>query len=303
MKFQNRNRWTRFLLVSFAIMAVALVLSIAGRGLNLGVDFTGGTLMTYDMGEAFQVSDIEKVLADNAVANPQIAKIGSEETQVQIRISDEFNTDALREALEGTLGETYPGLQYIDITRVGAVAGAELVRNAIQSMLWAAALMLLYIAIRFDLFMGLAAVIGLAHDIAIMVSFSVILRNAIRIETTYIAALLTIVGYSINNTIIIFDRIRENEHKASLRSMEPGALVDLSVGESLSRTINTSVTTLITIVTLYILGVDSIRQFGLPLIIGIVSGIYSSNLINGYVWAALMGKRKKSQNVKAKATA
>ena len=303
MKFQNRNRWTRFLLVSFAIMAVALVLSIAGRGLNLGVDFTGGTLMTYDMGEAFQVSDIEKVLADNAVANPQIAKIGSEETQVQIRISDEFNTDALREALEGTLGETYPGLQYIDITRVGAVAGAELVRNAIQSMLWAAALMLLYIAIRFDLFMGLAAVIGLAHDIAIMVSFSVILRNAIRIETTYIAALLTIVGYSINNTIIIFDRIRENEHKASLRSMELGALVDLSVGESLSRTINTSVTTLITIVTLYILGVDSIRQFGLPLIIGIVSGIYSSNLINGYVWAALMGKRKKSQNVKAKATA
>ena len=128
-----------------------------------------------------------------------------------------------------------------------------------------------------------------------------ILRGIIRVETTYIAALLTIVGYSINNTIIIFDRIRENTHKASLRQLSRGEIVDLSVSESLGRTINTSVTTLITIVALYILGVDSIKQFALPLIIGILSGIYSANLINGYVWATLIEWRASSRKAKAKA--
>ena len=290
MKIENRNRWTKFVCVSLVIMAVALVMTITGHGLNLGVDFTGGTIMSYNLGRQVEVADVEAALSENGVANPQIAKIG-DGTQVQIRISDENNTDELRGALESKLKEKYPDIAYIDISRVGAIAGSELVRNAVQSMLWAAALMLIYIVVRFDFFMGLAAVIGLAHDILIMLSFTVILRGVIRVETTYIAALLTIVGYSINNTIIIFDRIRENSHKSHLRAMSRGEIVDLSVSESLSRTLNTSITTLLTIVTLYVLGVDSIRQFALPLIIGIVSGIYSSNLINGYVWAALLDKR------------
>ncbi len=298
MKIENKNRWTRFALVSLVIMAIALVMTITGHGLNLGIDFTGGTLMTYNMGKPFEVSDIETVLSDNGVSNAQIAAVGDDGTRVQIRISDETNTDDLRQALEDQLSKKYEDMAYVDISRVGAIAGGELVSNAVKSMLWAAALMLIYIAIRFDFYMGLAAVIGLAHDILIMLSFSIILRRVIRIETTYIAALLTIVGYSINNTIIIFDRIRENSHKASLRQLSRGDIVDLSVSESLSRTLNTSITTLITIVTLYILGVDSIKLFALPLIIGILSGIYSSNLINGYVWAALLSKR----NVAKKAT-
>lgn len=291
MKVENRNRWTRFALISLAIMAVALVMTITGHGLNLGIDFTGGTLMTYNMGQPFEVSDIEAALSENGVSNAQIAAVGDEGTNVQIRISDETNTDDLREAFENKISEKYGGMAYVDLSRVGAIAGGELVSNAVKSMLWAAALMLIYIAIRFDFFMGLAAVIGLAHDILIMLSFSIILRGIIRIETTYIAALLTIVGYSINNTIIIFDRIRENSHKSALRQLSRGEIVDRSVSESLSRTLNTSITTLITIVTLYILGVDSIKLFALPLIIGILSGIYSSNLINGYVWAALLDKR------------
>ena len=292
MKIENRNRWTKFAIVSLVIFAIALVLTIAGRGLNLGVDFTGGTIMTYNMGADFDVADIENALAQSGVANAQIAKIGTDGKEVQIRISDTDNTDALRDSIEDALKVKYAGIQYVDITRVGPTAGSELVRNAVQSMLWAAILMLIYIAIRFDLYMGLAAVIGLAHDIAIMLSFTIILRGIIRVETTYIAALLTIVGYSINNTIIIFDRIRENSHKSDLRQLTRGEIVDRSVSESLSRTLNTSITTLLTIVTLYILGVDSIRMFALPLIIGILSGIYSSNLLNGYVWAWLMDHRK-----------
>ena len=285
--------------VSIAIMIVALVMTLTGHGMNLGVDFTGGTIMTYNMGEQFETADVEKVLADNGISDAQIAKTGENDTQV--RISDKENTDDLRTALENTLGEKYTGMEYVDISRVGAIAGRDLINNAIKSVSLAAVLMLLYIAVRFDFYSGLAAIIGLLHDVAIMLSAVVLLHSFIRVETTFSAALLTIVGYSINNTIIIFDRIRENSHKSTLRQLNRESIVNLSVQESLSRTLNTTITTLLTIVTLYIMGVDSIKQFALPLIIGIVAGTYSANLINGYVWAALMDKRDASKRAKAKA--
>ena len=287
--------------VSIAIIIVALVMTLTGHGMNLGVDFTGGTIMTYNMGEQFETADIEAVLSENGITDAQIAKTGDEDTQVQIRISDKENTDDLRSALESKLGEKYTNMEYVDISRVGAVAGRDLINNAIKSVTLAAVLMLAYIAIRFDFYSGLAAIIGLCHDIAIMLSAVVILHSFIRVETTFIAALLTIVGYSINNTIIIFDRIRENSHKGDLRHLGRENIVNLSVQESLSRTLNTTITTLLTIVTLYIMGVDSIKQFALPLIIGIVAGTYSANLINGYVWALLMDRRDAKKREKANA--
>ena len=299
MKIEMKNRLKPCAAVSIAIMVIALVLTLMGHGMNLGIDFTGGTLMTYNMGQEFDVADVETVLRDNGVSDAQIAKTGEESTQVQIRISDSENTDALREALETTLSEQYPDMAYVDISRVGAVAGRDLINNAIKNVALASVLMLIYIAFRFDFYSGLAAVIGLVHDVAIMISFTVILSSFIRVETTFIAALLTIVGYSINNTIIIFDRIRENSRKSGVRTKSREEIVNLSVKESLSRTLNTTITTLLTIVTLYIMGVDSIRQFALPLIIGIVSGTYSANMINGYVWAALMDMRTARRKVKA----
>ena len=176
--------------------------------MDLGIDFTGGTIMTYDMGADFSVDDISAVLDAHGVSGSQIAKAGDAGTQAQIRIADNDNTDDLRDALETELAEKYPDIAYVDISRVGAVAGRDLINNAIRSVTLAAILMLVYIAFRFDFYSGLAAVIGLLHDVLIMLSFVVILRRFIRVETTFIAALLTIVGYSINNTIIIFDRIR-----------------------------------------------------------------------------------------------
>lgn len=299
MKFEVKNRLKPCAALSIAIMLIALVLTLMGHGMNLGVDFTGGTIMTYNMGQTFAVSDIEAVLEQNGITDAQIAQTGDEGTQVQIRISDKDNTDDLRDALETELSKTYPNMAYVDISRVGAVAGRDLINNAIKSVSFAAVLMLLYIAVRFDFYSGLAAVIGLLHDVAIMISFVVILSDVIRVETTFIAALLTIVGYSINNTIIIFDRIRENSHKSGVRTKSREEIVNISVAESLTRTLNTTITTLLTIVTLYVLGVDSIRQFALPLIIGIVAGTYSANLINGYVWAGLMDLRTQRKQAKA----
>ena len=293
MKFEIKNRLKPCAAVSAVIMVIALVMTLIGQGMNLGIDFTGGTIMTYNMGTEFDVAVVESALSACSITDAQIAKTGDNGTQVQIRIKDSENTDDLRDALEEELAKTYPAIAYVDITRVGAVAGSELINNAVKSVTIAAVLMLLYIAVRFDFYSGLAAVIGLAHDVAIMLSAVVILHSFIRVETTFIAALLTIVGYSINNTIIIFDRIRENNRKASVRAMAKDQIVSLSVKESLPRTLNTTITTLLTIVTLYVLGVDSIKQFALPLIIGIVAGTYSANMINGYVWALLVDKSTK----------
>lgn len=163
--------------------------------------------------------------------------------------------------------------------------------------------MLVYIALRFDFASGLAAVIGLLHDVLIMIAFMVILRSVIQMNSSFIAAMLTIVGYSINNTIVIFDRIRENNKKPAYAGMMREEVVSISVRESLGRTINTTLTTLVTIVTLYILGVDTIREFSLPIIVGILAGAYSANMINGYVWAALEEMRlarKGQKKLKAK---
>ena len=302
MKFQMKNTLKPCLAISAAIVLIALVMSFTGNGMDLGIDFTGGTIMTYNMGGQFEVADIEAALAANGVTGAQIAKTGEDSTQAQIRIADMESTDDLRDALEAELSGTYPDLAYVDISRVGAVAGRDLINNAVRSVVLASVLMLLYIAVRFDFYSGLAAVLGLLHDVAIMLSFVVILHSIIRVETTFIAALLTIVGYSINNTIIIFDRIRENARKPGVRQLPRDEIVSLSVTESLPRTLNTTITTLLTVVTLYVLGVTSIRQFALPLIIGILAGTYSANLLNGYVWAALMGLRdERRKAAKAKA--
>jgi len=129
-----------------------------------------------------------------------------------------------------------------------------------------------------------------------MLAFMVILRNVVQMNSSFIAAMLTIVGYSINNTIVIFDRIRENARK--MPTDDRVEVVNRSIKECLGRTVTTTITTLITITALYILGVNAIKEFALPIIIGILSGVYSANMINGYIWAALENA-KRSKKAKA----
>ena len=145
--------------------------------------------------------------------------------------------------------------------------------------------LLIYIAIRFDLYSGVAALAALLHDILIMCSMMVFARAFYQANTSFIAALLTIIGYSINNTIIIFDRIRENSRLLTYKGDTHNIIVEASVRQTLSRTINTTITTLITLVVLYILGVDSIREFVFPLIVGMIAGVYSSVMLSGQIWA------------------
>ena len=282
------------LILSAAIVLLALVLTLCGRGLNLGLDFTGGLSMHFDLGESVTRDEVARVL-EGVEYSVTIQGAGKNEALVRTRL--ESGAHEVQELFAYTLEKlqrVYPEAVAVgEVSYVGPVAGATLIKNAVTSVLIACALMLAYIAWRFDFHSGLAAVLALIHDVAVMLAFMVILRDLIEMNSSFIAAALTIVGYSINDTIVVFDRIRENvKNKPELPRV---ALVDLSVTECLGRTMMTSVTTLVTILALYILGVSAIKEFALPIIVGVIAGTYSSNLLSGYIWAWLEEKFPKKE--------
>lgn len=308
MKLQIKNHAKIFIAISLSVMLIALLMTLFGYGVNFGIDFAGGLNIEYNMNASFSQADVETALRNQGLTDFKVSTTGTAGTQLSIRIP-KLNSDeeiqTLQNGLETELLAKYPAMDVATATAsyVGPTAGATLVRNAILSVVLACVMMLGYIALRFDFNSGLAAVLGLTHDVLIMVSFMVLLRSFIQMNSSFIAAMLTIVGYSINNTIVIFDRIRENHHKPEFSKLPLEEVVNKSISQSLGRTINTTMTTLVTIVSLYVLGVPSIREFSLPIIIGILAGLYSANLINGYEWAFLVErsiKHKKNANLKAK---
>ncbi|MBQ7320297.1 MAG: protein translocase subunit SecF [Clostridia bacterium] len=277
------------------IVAVVLLLGVASFlifGFHLDVDFVGGTTLQVEMKEyldkegtssisaALEQELISFIREQTGATVASFQRAGNEnggQTQFIVKTT-ELDTEA-REALYGALSEKY-GISggYVYSNNVGAVISSELRSAAILSTVVAVALMLLYITFRFDLSSGLAAVTCLAHDLFVMlVAYSLL---QIPMNGTMIAALLTILGYSINATIIVFDRLRECRRQA----MDPEQAADTAIRQTLTRSINTSVTTFITIAALYLLGVTSIRQFALPLMVGIVAGLFSSVCLAGNLW-------------------
>ena len=198
MKVQIKDRSKTCLIVSCAIIVLALLLTIFGHGINLGIDFEGGLSMEYDLKQTAVKGDLEGILNDMGVASYTVTYQGSGENEAVIRIKDVAQDDIqnIQAQFEEQIKEKYPSAESVgDVNYVGPVAGATLVRNAIISVLLASALMLIYIAIRFDLNSGLSAVFGLLHDVLIMLSFMVIFRSVIQMNSSFIAAALTIVGY------------------------------------------------------------------------------------------------------------
>lgn len=275
-----------------AIVVAAVIVLIACGGFNLGIDFTGGAMMTFAMGQDFDLNVVRAQVEAQGITDAVYATSGSgEDAQAIVRMHDLDDPDReteIRAAVEEGLQAVYPNAAFLNIDRVGAVAGRELVQNAALSVCIACLLMLCYIWLRFEIHFGVTAVIALVIDVAVMLSMVAILR--LQINSSFIAAVLTIVGYAINDTIVIFDRIRENRKKYR-REKNAKEIADLSVRETLARTINTTVTTLLTIVTLYILGVDSIREFALPIIVGLIAGNFTSIFIAPSLWGIWTDKK------------
>ncbi len=220
------------------------------------------------------------------VNKPQVSTVqkAGEGTQVIIKLLelDSESRDALCNILAGKYGLNLT-TDLLGVNNVGASISSDLRTAAITAALIAILLMLVYISFRFEILSGITAVICLAHDVFIMFAAYSLLQ--IPLNSTMIAAILTILGYSINATIIVFDRVRENVKLHSKDDFDTN--VDLSVKQTFRRSINTSLTTLFTIGMVYIFGVDSIKQFALPIIVGIFAGFYSSVCLSGNIWSAL----------------
>lgn len=277
------------LAISAGIMLLGLIVSLICGGLNLGVDFTGGSLVTLAFEEEYKTEDVEAVLKANNAGEVSIVK--SEDNQAIIRIESKSEeeliklNDSLVEGLRTDKG--YKNAKLVGVDTVGATASRDLIINALLSVSLACVLILIYVWIRFELFAGISAVLALIHDVLIMLAFVAIFR--IPVNSTFIAAVLTIVGYSINSTILVFDRLRENK-KLYRNSMKDADLINKSVGDTFWRSVNTSLTTLIEVVALFIFGVDSIREFTLPILVGLLAGAFSSIVLSGQWWYYMKNK-------------
>ena len=276
--------------ISLAIILVGIVL-MATRGLNFGIDFKGGSKIVVDFGDSF-----DKVEADGIVkeyASDAVTKtVESTQYEIKSKDLDETKTSELFNALKEKYSLEDSAL--ISQSQIGPSVGKELTRNAIVSVLVACVAMLIYIAIRFEFNFGIAAITALVHDVLITLTFYAIFN--ISINNSFIAAMLTIVGYSINDTIVIFDRIRESSR--SMRRSTPTEIANVSINKTLARSINTSLTTLIIIGAVNIF-VPTVREFSFPLLIGIAAGAYSSIFIASPVWVLLQKRKIKNKKVKA----
>ncbi len=287
--FSFVKKFNMFGIIAIVLVAtglIGLVLLPFGVGMyNFDIDFVGGTTFHIDMGvqlDRAKLDDIAGVVEKASGVKPSAPQItGTGGTEVIIKMTS--IDSPTREAVFNALKQEY-GLSdsaRLNVEDVGATVGRSLQQSAILSVTVAALLILLYITIRFQFSSGLAAVICLIQDLLVMLSAYVIFR--IPINMNFIAAMLTILGYSINANIIVFDRVRENR---KLMLKKPfGEIVDRSIHQTLGRSINTTVTTLIPLVLIIIIGVTSIREFAIPLMVGIVSGLYSSVCLAGGMWA------------------
>lgn len=271
----------------FSISLIVIVVGLGfmlTKGLNFGMDFKGGTKLVIDFGKEYNKPEVDEVV--KAIVPDAVTKT-VEDTQYEIkdRDLDETKTTELFDKLKETYSLEDTAL--LSQTQVGASVGRELTRNSIIALFVACIAMLIYLAIRFKMDYGIAAVIALLHDVLITISVYAIFN--IPVNTPFIAAILTVVGYSMNDTIVIFDRIRENTK--TMRRATSAEIADKSISQTLGRSIKTTITTLFAIGAVNLF-VPTVREFSFPLLIGITAGAYSSIFIASPIWVKLRDGNK-----------
>jgi len=300
------NRRKAYLLS--ALLVLAGLISLAVFGLNLGIDFTGGTVLHLNLGEDFSLEEVEAVLAPfeelegAAVQIVQGRDLTGELTEEGLVIKAPFIEEDRRDMLLDALRDRWPAIDPADlrIESVGAVIGSELARQALLSLAVAIVLMVVYITVRFEFRFALATIVALLHNIIIVIGIFSILQMEINVP--FVAAILTVFGYSVNDTIVIFDRIRENiKHK---QRRDYAAVVNESINQNLMRSINTSLTTLFVLIALlfgfqYFIGSLDLIVFVVALILGVIVGTYSSIFVASPLWLNLQSLKFKSVRRKA----
>ena len=281
------------LICSLVSIGIGLLSIVFHGGLNFSIDFAGGTLvqLKFEKPVTEQLSTIRTVVTNLGFGSPEIKRIGaSENNEIQITVTKQDEGTIVADNIREVLSKEFPDntFEMRRIENVGPKIGGELKQNAIIAGILALIAILIYVGFRFHLPFGVAAVVPLFHDVLITIGvFSLLNRE---VSLTFIAALLTIIGYSLNDTIVIFDRIRENMH-GGLRGKDFSKVVNDSINQTLSRTVITSLTTLFVVACLYILGSEAIKDFALALLVGITIGTYSTVFIASPVLLWWHGKR------------
>ena len=301
---------------------IPLVIIIAGAivmatvGMNLGIDFTGGGIITVALGEELEgagynthLTQIRDIAEAKGVKVSYVQKTGEGyEAAIQVRYTYSGTDEELISVGSQIVEELKTIEEYnavfeednanLSVQSIGATASSSLLKWALISISIAIVVMLIYIGFRFDWLSGLAAVIALFHDTLIMIALTTIFR--IQVNTNFIAAIITIIAYSINASIILFDRVRGMRKLLTINDVfDPADIANKAIRATMTRTIYTSLTTLFTIVALAIFGVASIQEFALPIIIGILAGAYSSMLLAPSLWVIFQKSRIKRMAKKA----
>ncbi len=266
----GRRRLTTILSILAVVVSIG---SIATKGLEYGIDFTGGVLLEVGYPQDANLERIRQILGDAGFADLQVQRFGTP-TDILLRLPPQPNTnsDAIRDLLQRTLAEDEPNVDLRRVEFVGPQVGQELREQGGLATIFVLLLIFGYVMARFQWKFATGAVAALAHDVIVTVGFFSIL--GLQFDLTVLAAVLAVIGYSLNDTVVTFDRIRENFIK--LRGTSPEDAINISVNEMLARTVITGVTTLIVLIALYTFGGESVAPFSIALIVGVIVGTYSS---------------------------
>ena len=279
--------------IFFSITIIFLIIGIGSmlvRGFNLGIDFTGGSIMDLSFNKPVTVAEVRDVLKEHNLGNSIIqleSKDGAQSAQgVLIRtvvIDDGVRREVMND-LKGKLGD----FQIQRVEQVGATIGGELIQQAVMAIVLSWVLMIGYITMRFEFKFAIAAIIALIIDVLVTLSYFSLFH--MEMDSSFVAALLTVVGYSINGTIVIFDRIRENL-KIHRRSESLSDMIDNSIYQTMTRTSYNIGTSLFAVVAIFLWGGETIRNFSFAMLVGFGSGAYTSIFLAGPLWLFLRGKK------------
>lgn len=306
-----RYFWLTFtsLILIPCILAIVYLMSTQSNHapLKLGIDFTGGTILQYNIQDKIAPEDLSKArknLEAIGIKNPVIqntveTKDGQPNNLLSIRttfLSDKESKDKINEVTD-VLNKDFQGTELIAVNSVGPTLGSELLRNTMMALIISFILMVVYISFRFEVEYGWIALVALFHDALIVMGVFAI--KGIFFDTTvdslFITAILTVIGYSVNDTIVVFDRIRENMRFLA-KKFSTNEIINASINQTIARSINTSATTLFTLLALYFFGGSTIKEFVLAIIIGVAAGTYSSIFVAGVILAIV--KEKLNKNAK-----
>lgn len=268
----NFIKYHKLAIVFSALLLLMSFFSLSTKFLNLGIDFTGGILLEVRFDKKVEVSKLRSIISNKGIKKFNIQSF--DEKDVMIRIPKDENIDQAKLTVEikKILNSKFPNIEYRKIDFVGPKIGSELIKSAILALLLSCFFVLIYIWYRFDLEFGIWAIIALIHDVVITIGF--ISVTSLEFNSTSIAALLTVIGYSINDSVVIFDRVRENLQR--YKKMPISQVINISLNSTFRRTIITSGTTLVALLALILFGGEILKTFSISLFFGILIGTYSS---------------------------